>query len=97
LSNIQGNDNNIDDSSDSDEPQVILESQPEVIQNNEIPREFIEVRDHAHDLIIGDITDSVRTRSQLGLFTHVVFTSCIEPKNVKEACNDEFWLQCKMN
>jgi hypothetical protein len=92
LSSIQDNVKNVDDSSDSDEPQVILESQPEVIQNNETPREFVEVRNHTHDLIIGDISDSVRTRSQLGLFTHVAFTSCIEPKNVKEACNDEFWI-----
>jgi len=57
-----------------------------------LPRAFVEVRDHPHDNILGNISDNVRTRSQLNLFTRVAFTTIIEPKNIKDALLDEFWI-----
>jgi hypothetical protein len=58
--------------------------------NINLPPAYVEVRNHPHDNILGNISDSVRTRSQLNLFTHVAFTSTIEPKNIKEALLDEY-------
>jgi len=46
---------------------------------------------HPTDLIIGDVSKGVKTRSQtLNECTHLVFLSHIEPKNINEALNDEF-------
>ena len=42
--------------------------------------------------IIGDITQGVRTRSQLGLYSDCVFISEFEPKNIKEAKIDNSWI-----
>jgi len=43
-------------------------------------------------LIIGDISRGVKTRSQaLNECSRLVFLSHIEPRNINEALNDEFW------
>jgi len=57
-----------------------------------LPKDFVEVRDHPHQNVIGNISDNVRTRSQLNLFTHVAFTSSLEPKNIKDALLDDSWI-----
>ena len=48
---------------------------------------------HPKELIIGDVSKGILTRSNLehGCATYA-FISSIEPKNVDEACNDEFWM-----
>ncbi|MDL5363971.1 hypothetical protein, partial [Halalkalicoccus sp. NIPERK01] len=44
------------------------------------------------DNIIGDITEGVNTRSNIVNFCmNVAFVSQIEPKNIKEALQDEKW------
>ena len=64
--------------------------------STELPKAYIEVRNHSHDLVIGDITKGVQTRSKLNYMTQIAFISLIEPKNIKEACAMIFGqLQCK--
>jgi hypothetical protein len=81
---------NLDD--DIDET-ISIDSEKVVINDNStLPRSFVEVRDHPHENILGNISDNVRTRSQLDLFSCIAFTSIVEPKNIDEAIIDEFWL-----
>jgi len=81
---------NLDD--DIDET-ISIDSEKVVINDNStLPRSFVEVRDHPHKNILGNISDNVRTRSQLDLFSCIAFTSIVEPKNIDEAIIDEFWL-----
>ncbi|XP_057444286.1 uncharacterized protein LOC130736472 [Lotus japonicus] len=47
---------------------------------------------HPKENIIGDLNDGVITRSR-DLVSNACFISKIEPKNVKEALTDEFWIQ----
>src|SRR5204862_3874879 len=61
-------------------------------QNTNPPSELVELRDHPHEQVIGDITQGVRTRNQLGLYSDCVFISEFEPKNIKEAIFDSSWL-----
>ena len=50
------------------------------------------IKDHPTDLIIGDVSRGVKTRSQaLNECSHLVFQSHIEPRNINEALNNEFW------
>ena len=49
-----------------------------------LPKAFTEVRDHPHDLVIGDISQGVQTGSKINYITNVAFISLIGPKNVKE-------------
>ncbi|GMI76746.1 hypothetical protein HRI_001343900 [Hibiscus trionum] len=53
------------------------------------PRELNYVKDGE---ILGDPSKGVTTRSSLKLMNHVAFLSCIEPKNIKEALKDDFWI-----
>ncbi|GMI76671.1 hypothetical protein HRI_001336400 [Hibiscus trionum] len=53
------------------------------------PRELNYVKDGE---ILGDPSKGVTTRSSLRLMNHVAFISCIEPKNIKEALKDDFWI-----
>ena len=48
---------------------------------------------HPKELIIGDVSKGILTWSTLdhGCATFA-FISTIEPKNVNEACDDEFWV-----
>ena len=46
---------------------------------------------HPQDNIIGDATEGVTTRS-INFIANACFISQVEPKNVKEALLDEFWI-----
>ena len=59
--------------------------------STELPKAYVEVRNHPRDLVIGDINQGVQTRSKLNYMTQIAFISLIEPKNIKEACADDFW------
>ncbi len=44
-------------------------------------------------MILGDPFQGVISRSSLrNTCKYVAFISCIEPKNIKEALNDEYWI-----
>ncbi|KAK0588363.1 hypothetical protein LWI29_000056 [Acer saccharum] len=48
---------------------------------------------HDKEDIIGEVNEGVRTRRQLAnLLSYTCYTSQIEPKQVEEALNDEFWV-----
>ena len=61
-------------------------------QDTNSPIELVELRDHTHEQVISDITQGVRTRNQLGLYSDCVFISEFEPKNIKEAIVDTSWI-----
>src|SRR5256886_9376141 len=79
-----------------DDEEVLEEINEEDIvnieQNTNPPSELVELRDHPHEQVIGDITQGVRTRNQLGLYSDCVFISEFEPKNIKEAIVDSSWI-----
>jgi len=55
---------------------------------------FIRVqKNHPQDLIIGNTDQGITTRRSIGVVTNSCFVSKIEPKNVKEAMTDEFWIE----
>ncbi|CAJ2635655.1 unnamed protein product [Trifolium pratense] len=49
-------------------------------------------KNHPTDLIIGNPNQGITTRRTLDLVTNACFVSKFEPKNVKEALTDEFWI-----
>ena len=50
-------------------------------------------RDHPLDIIVGDISRCVQTRSRLASFCeHFLFVSSIEPKKIEEALKDIDWV-----
>ena len=62
-----------------------------------LPKDWRFASNHLKDLIIGDVSKGVTTRSKLhDLFGHFAFISYIEPKNIIEAeANRIGCLQCK--
>ena len=47
---------------------------------------------HPQELIISDTIEGVTTHSKLKTFVNLAFISQIEPKNIDDALNDEFWV-----
>ena len=93
ISNISPHDDDhiIDTSIDN----TVISSDDTNISNvdetpTELPKVYVEVRNYPHDLVIGDIAQGVQTREKLNYMTHIAFISLIEPKNIKEACADDF-------
>ena len=59
---------------------------------NDLPRAWKFAHNHPRELIIGDPSEKVRTRSSRHLIDNLAFVSHIEPKNVVDALNDEHWI-----
>ena len=58
-----------------------------------LPKDWRCASNHPKDLIMGDISKRVTTRSKLhDLCGHFTFISHIEPKNILEAEADSYWL-----
>ena len=57
-----------------------------------MPKVWRYASSHPKDLIIGDPEQGVKTRSSINLFNNLAFVSQIEPKSLKDAENDEFWI-----
>ncbi|MBN8156934.1 hypothetical protein J0J30_23325, partial [Vibrio vulnificus] len=52
------------------------------------------MKDHPIKQVIGNISDKVRTRRGLNeQMSNAAFVSLVEPKNIKEALEDEHWIQ----
>ncbi|CAJ2670589.1 unnamed protein product [Trifolium pratense] len=49
-------------------------------------------KNHPTDLIIGNPNQGITTRRTLDIVSNACFVSKFEPKNVKEALTDEFWI-----
>jgi len=55
---------------------------------------FIRVhKNHPQDLILRNPDQGITTRRSVGVIANSCFVSKIEPKNVKEAMTDEFWIE----
>ena len=61
-------------------------SQPTL--KDELPKDWQFKKAHPQELIIGDTTKGVTTRSKLKSFVNLAFISQIEPKNVDDALCD---------
>nr|XP_027120317.1 uncharacterized protein LOC113737262 [Coffea arabica] len=60
---------------------------------NDLPRAWKFVQNHPKELIIGDPSEKVRTRSfSRQLIDNFALVSHLEPKNVADALNDESWI-----
>ena len=58
-----------------------------------LPKDWRFATNHLKDLIIGDVSKGVTTRSKLyDLYGYFSFISHIEPKNILEAQADSYWL-----
>ena len=55
-----------------------------------MPKEWRYARDHPKELIIGDATKGLVTRSTLKHISNYAFISEIVPKNVNDALEDEY-------
>ncbi|MBN8157159.1 hypothetical protein J0J30_24525, partial [Vibrio vulnificus] len=54
---------------------------------------WVSIKDHPIEQVIGNIGDKVRTRRGLNeQMSNVAFVSLVEPKNIKEALEDEHWV-----
>ena len=76
----------------SDKDDVVVPTSPksEPEEANKDPSIRIQ-KDHPKELIIGDPNCGVITRSR-EIISNSCFVSKIEPKNVKEALTDEYWI-----
>ena len=75
----------IKEEEDTSEEEIIEESPR---RDTKTPSRITQ-KNHHEDLIIGDKSTRVKTRRQLLYQTEITLLSCIEPKSIKEACNDE--------
>ena len=65
---------------------------PQPTLKDDLPKNWQFKKSHPQDLIIGDTTKGVTTRSKLKSLVNLAFISQIESKNVDDALNDEFWV-----
>ena len=65
---------------------------PQLTLKDDMPKDWQFKKAHPQDLIIGDTTQGVTTRSKLKSIVNLAFISQIEPKNVDDALCDEFWV-----
>lgn len=75
---------------DKDTEVVANETQKEPEET--LPQDWKFSTHHPQELIIGDVSQGVRTRSSLNALNNLAFVSQIEPKTFKDAECDEFWL-----
>ena len=69
-----------------------IEESPQPTLQGELPKDWQFKKDHPQELIIGDTTKGITTRSKLKTFVNLAFISQIEPKNIDDALCDEFWV-----
>jgi len=66
----------------------------EILQQNELPKEWRIPRDLSVENIIGQIKEGVSTRSSISNFCrHTALVSQVEPKSIDEALKDEKWVE----
>ena len=61
------------------------EEMPQPTLKDELPKDWQFKKAHLQELIIGDTTKGVTTRSKLKSFVNLAFISQIEPKNIDDA------------
>ena len=65
---------------------------PQPSLKDDLPKDWQFKKAHPQDLIIGDTIKGLTTYSKLKSIVNLAFTSQIEPKNIDDALNDEFWV-----
>ena len=88
ISNTSSHD---DDIIDTNIDNTVISSGDTNISNvdethTELPKTYVEVRNHPHDLVIGDINQGVQTRSKLNNMTQIAFISVIELEYQRSMC-----------
>jgi len=82
--------------------QEINESEPEKEETEETKQDQMSTtkgpsirvqKNHLQDLIIGNPDQGITTRRSVGVIANSYFVFKIEPRNVKEALTDEFWIE----
>ena len=68
------------------------EEMPQSTSKDDLSKDWQFKKAHPQDLIIGDTTKGVTTISQLKSIVNLAFISQIEPKNIDNALNNEFWV-----
>ena len=58
----------------------------------ELSKDWQYKKDHPKDLILGDTSKGVTTRSSFKPFVNLAFISQIELKSINEALEDEYWV-----
>ncbi|KAL3510114.1 hypothetical protein ACH5RR_029515 [Cinchona calisaya] len=79
TSNVDINNHQVDDEKNED-------------AQNDLPKAWRFVSNHPQDLIIGDLSDGVTTRSHKPLNNNCALLSHIEPKHIDVALSDESWV-----
>ena len=75
-----------------------LKINEETIKNEEastsLPKDWARIKNHPIEQVIGEIGEGVKTRQALNEFqSNFAYISIVEPKNTKEALEDESWVQ----
>ena len=80
-------------------PETVQEPEPDIeeaeqdnVETSKGPSTRVK-KNHPQDLIIGDLDQGIRTRRSNDIVSNSCFVSKFEPKNVKEALTDEFWIE----
>ena len=59
-----------------------------------LPKDWAKIKDHPIEQVIGEIGEGVKTRRALNeCQSNFTYISIVEPKNTKEALEDESWVQ----
>ncbi|KAK1607075.1 hypothetical protein QYE76_030748 [Lolium multiflorum] len=92
---VEGQDGNPNDQVDQVTPPRPRRTKEEIEARRLVRRERnLEIREHTHDKVLGDLRASVTTRRQLANFSnHHAYISLVEPKKVFEALEDSDWLE----
>ena len=69
-----------------------IEESPQSTLKDDLPKDWQYKKAHPQELIIGDTTKGVTTRSKFKDIVNLAFISQIEPKNIDDALCDEFWV-----
>ena len=81
------------DQEDSKEDPTLEDLQRKEDQHEDLPKTWKFMRDHPIDQVIGDLIQGVRPRGALkDTCEYAAYISQLEPKNFKEAENEESWI-----
>jgi len=74
------------------EKEVIEEAEQGQVSTSKGPSIRVQ-KNHPQELIIGNPDQGITSRISNGVISNSCFVSKVEPKNVKEALTDEFWIE----
>ena len=69
-----------------------IQKESKDVKNSDLPKEWKYAKSHPQDLIIGDASKGISTRSALQQVANCAFISQIVPKKIDEALEDKYWI-----